>query len=196
MIFSMVADITSRIAYINIFINNNYNFDHTLGMYGLFAMVFHEPVLLHIMAGLSRRSQKAKFMGTIWGPPGSCRSQMGPMLAPWTLLSGLFQGWWLLKLCLFISSLAEIFTEQKYWVYTFSHIHIFLVSPQLSCFDICQILTGFHTGNQCFHHSEKLEYNGTEKISLVTRKPVPLDDAAKVWIQLDNKGHFISVLCI
>ena len=28
-------------------------------------------------------------MGPTWGPPGSCRPQMGPMLAPWTLLSGL-----------------------------------------------------------------------------------------------------------
>ena len=27
-------------------------------------------------------------MGPIWGPLGSCRPQMGPMLAPWTLLSG------------------------------------------------------------------------------------------------------------
>ena len=27
-------------------------------------------------------------MGTTWGPPGSCRPQMGPMLATWTLLSG------------------------------------------------------------------------------------------------------------
>ena len=27
-------------------------------------------------------------MGTTWGPPGSCRPQLGPMLAPWTLLSG------------------------------------------------------------------------------------------------------------
>ena len=27
-------------------------------------------------------------MGPIWGPPGSCRPQVGPMLAPWTLLSG------------------------------------------------------------------------------------------------------------
>ena len=25
-----------------------------------------------------------------WGPPGSCQPQMGPMLAPWTLLSGWF----------------------------------------------------------------------------------------------------------
>ena len=33
-------------------------------------------------------TQIAKFMGPIWGPPGSCRPQMGPMLVPWTLLSG------------------------------------------------------------------------------------------------------------
>ena len=30
----------------------------------------------------------ARFMGPTWGPPGSCRPQMGPILAPWTLLSG------------------------------------------------------------------------------------------------------------
>ena len=33
-------------------------------------------------------TQIARFMGPTWGPPGSCRPQMGPMLAPWTLLSG------------------------------------------------------------------------------------------------------------
>ena len=44
--------------------------------------------------------QIAKFMGPTWGPPGSCRPQMGPMLVPWTLLSGLlapvelFTGCW------------------------------------------------------------------------------------------------------
>ena len=32
--------------------------------------------------------QISKFMGPTWGPPGSCRSQMGVILAPWTLLSG------------------------------------------------------------------------------------------------------------
>ena len=31
----------------------------------------------------------ARFMGPTWGPSGPCRSQMGPMLAPWTLLSGM-----------------------------------------------------------------------------------------------------------
>ena len=35
-----------------------------------------------------KRTQVARFMGPTWGPPVSCRPQMGPMLAPLTLLSG------------------------------------------------------------------------------------------------------------
>ena len=31
----------------------------------------------------------SKVHGANMGPPGSCRSQVSPMLAPWTLLSGL-----------------------------------------------------------------------------------------------------------
>ena len=34
-------------------------------------------------------SQTARIMGSTWGPTGPCRPQMGPMLAPWTLLSGM-----------------------------------------------------------------------------------------------------------
>ena len=30
----------------------------------------------------------ARFMGSTWGPSGAGRTQVGPMLAPWTLLSG------------------------------------------------------------------------------------------------------------
>ena len=42
-----------------------------------------------ILLGRERKiSQIAKFMGRTWGPPGSCRRQMGPMLAPWNMLSG------------------------------------------------------------------------------------------------------------
>ena len=33
-------------------------------------------------------TQIARFTWPTWGPPGSCRPQLGPMLAPWTLLSG------------------------------------------------------------------------------------------------------------
>ena len=33
-------------------------------------------------------TQIARFKGQTWGPPGSCRPQVGPILAPWTLQSG------------------------------------------------------------------------------------------------------------
>ena len=36
-------------------------------------------------------SHVARFMGPTWVPPGSYQPQMGPMLAPWTLLSGMVQ---------------------------------------------------------------------------------------------------------
>ena len=37
----------------------------------------------------------ARFMGPSWGPSGADRTQVGPMSAPWTLLSGmmLFDAW-------------------------------------------------------------------------------------------------------
>ena len=31
----------------------------------------------------------ARFLGPTWGPSGADRTQVGPMLAPWTLLSGM-----------------------------------------------------------------------------------------------------------
>ena len=37
-------------------------------------------------------TQIAKFMGPTWGPPGSYWPQMGPILVPWTLLSGEISG--------------------------------------------------------------------------------------------------------
>ena len=44
-------------------------------------------------AWLDKLSQIAKFMGPTWGPHGSCRPQMGPMSAPWTLLLGVLDEW-------------------------------------------------------------------------------------------------------
>ena len=40
------------------------------------------------IAAILQATQITKFMGPTWGPPGSCRPQMGPILDPWTLLSG------------------------------------------------------------------------------------------------------------
>ena len=36
--------------------------------------------------------QIARFMGPTWGPSGANRTQVGPMLAPWTSLSGTILG--------------------------------------------------------------------------------------------------------
>ena len=51
-------------------------------------VVWNIRYIMHLQ--LTVISQIARFMGPTWGPPGSCRPQMGPMLAPWTLLSGIF----------------------------------------------------------------------------------------------------------
>ena len=39
--------------------------------------------------GLAGRSLIARFMGPTWGPSGADRTQVGLMLTPWTLLSGI-----------------------------------------------------------------------------------------------------------
>ena len=43
----------------------------------------------HVWSELSI-SLITRFMGPTWGPPGADRIQVGPMLAPWILLSGCF----------------------------------------------------------------------------------------------------------
>ena len=46
-----------------------------------------------LQRGPNRRySLIARFIGPTWGPSGADRTQVGPMLAPWTLLSGLLCG--------------------------------------------------------------------------------------------------------
>ena len=59
-----------------------------------------------------RTPQKTKFMGPAWGPPGSCRSQMGPMLAPWTLLSGTLHNPCMM---LYVHSEHTYFFNQELW---------------------------------------------------------------------------------
>ena len=49
----------------------------------------------HIQTFIIRKNPDSKIyganMGPKWGPPGADRTQVGPMLAPWTLLSGKLQ---------------------------------------------------------------------------------------------------------
>ena len=48
------------------------------------------------------QSLKARFMGPTWGPSGADRTQVGPMLAPWTLLSGVHKLWIMISLYLMV----------------------------------------------------------------------------------------------
>ena len=53
-----------------------------------------ERSLVWELLGLPTRmwSLIARFMGPTWGPSGADSTQVGPMLAPWALLSGMFPG--------------------------------------------------------------------------------------------------------
>ena len=43
-------------------------------------------------ATITKLTLIARFMGPTWGPSGADRTLVGPMLAPWTLLSGVIYG--------------------------------------------------------------------------------------------------------
>ena len=58
-------------------------------------MTTYSAVSDHLASWLlifSADTQIARFMGPTWGPSGAGRTQVGPMLATWTLLSGYFIG--------------------------------------------------------------------------------------------------------
>ena len=95
------------------------------------------------MSNLST-SQLKRFMGPTLGPPGADRTQMGPMLAPWTLLLGLLYKYnpsWLVKLLFVIKSCYAAISS---W---FMHTHC-----TISCI-ICASLTGSRL-MQMFHIKE------------------------------------------
>ena len=65
------------------------------------------------------------FMGPTWGPPGSCQPQMGPMLSPWTLLSG--------DLSICVSNLTERYWRVSYgcltrsWIWPMFYLRIYCI---------------------------------------------------------------------
>ena len=52
-----------------------------------------------------------RFMGPTWGPPGADMTQVGPMLAPWTLLSGPMGSFGIF----FDISLNKLWNQQSIW---------------------------------------------------------------------------------
>ena len=69
----------------------------------------------------NRIPQIARFMGPTWGPPGSCQTQMGPMLAPSTLYQGLHAAhqWQSYQTGQTLDSLHEDVSLQTYILSTF-----------------------------------------------------------------------------
>ena len=69
--------------------------DGTNGISGIFMLkaVYAWDKLPHFLYRLypTLLTLTTRFMGPTWGPSGANRTQVGPMLAPWTSLSGY---WW------------------------------------------------------------------------------------------------------
>ena len=64
-------------------------------------------------------SQIARLMGPTWDPSGADRTQVGPMLIPWTLLSGILQfqpDVWISKLVSIIISLVCIHNDTAKYI--------------------------------------------------------------------------------
>ena len=80
---------------------------------------------------LTASTQITKFIGPTWNPPGSCRPQTGPMLVPWTLLSG-YVCWtdaralaWIV--CLRVPSQSIPAHRFEMWVFIFeANVSLFL----------------------------------------------------------------------
>ena len=68
-------------------INGLLNFTEMVPVIGMESMVSCSAFVTHEITSLI-----ARFVGPTWGPPGADRTQVVPMLAPWTLLSGLMLG--------------------------------------------------------------------------------------------------------
>ena len=59
--------------------------------YPLYSLIPYTSLFITMVVDdlvVQRATQIARFMGPTWGPSGAARAQVGPMLAPWTLLSG------------------------------------------------------------------------------------------------------------
>ena len=72
--------------------NQVYTWCMNIGMYSIITKVsiWLRNAVVFLIKMLGKATLIARFMGPTWGPSGAGRTQMGPMLVPWTLLSGQF----------------------------------------------------------------------------------------------------------
>ena len=137
--------------------------------------------LLHsipVMRGLNSSNigwasaQISKFMGPTWGLPGAARSQVGPMLAPWTLLSG--------RICHSNCKAYDLTTLslQLTWSSDTRRWNLWMPDPQMTCpeLDIVYQNGIIHQGDMLYqtkNHSQLLTCWFILKI---------INDILKLWI--------------
>ena len=136
--------------------------------------------------GFPRPAQIAKFMGTTWDPPGPCRSQMGPMLVPWTLLSG-----WLtfvLNSCLNFPNWRQISICPRSWGGGYLHP----MMPWFLVFRDCFFSDG--VGLIAFRLLRKVILRHSWYYYTLCRVPIYLLRSHEQLSQLNERRHHISNL--
>ena len=126
----------------------------------------------------------ARFMGPTWGPLGPCRPQMGPMLALWTLLSGLAPEWSKPQICRSITfwgtpqdsfqgtvSLNILSHKIKFHGKNLFLFFYFLPIITLSVYYIC------HNNHSVFPHTE-----------------VCMDQSVTCWMKAERNHHQIHIM--
>ena len=81
--------------------------------------------------------------------------------------------------------LKHFFISQNYLLGSLNHIHMWQLSPQLSCGNNCQIWTWYSTTNM---YLVMLENNGTEEIGLVT--------PASGWTTCIHSCPWMTKMCL
>ena len=119
-------------------------------------------------------TQIAKFMGPTWGSPGSCRTQIGPMLAPWTLLSGYL--WWVVCCGLWPVCLQSIFHVESI---LFACITLSWTIPIPH--PICNISNPFYYRNY--------------SVWSVSNCNLALDNIGNRWLQISTQCDLVKHSC-
>ena len=97
-------------------------FDDVIMIFANVCSVFSELTDTLVWPTVASRPKTAlikRFMGPTWGPSGADRTQLGPMLAPWTLLSGQLYIWLSLNWCISLICMGDfIFNWCNYTSFT------------------------------------------------------------------------------
>ena len=109
-------------------------------VYSIFVFVELMEAWMALVASRSflKNTLITRSMGPTWGPSGADRTQVGPMLAPWILLSGYWPGTFSFRgknVCarLYQNILFQIHLMMTFWV-QHSDVNFAVIQKRLNCF--------------------------------------------------------------